>query len=233
MLMDGEVDILVWIARWRKTTKRVLERTFYEGRSPGAISTRVHVLCTDGYLKLKPSGAIKPKSVIVLGEEGSKESIHKTGLEPRKFVPNPKTIVHSEYEQIVFFWLSKPYPSIKRTVVHKTIGEGKTIFRHTPDMLIKTGERTIYIEVELTLKSCERYNDILTKSLKDGASLIYFITPNLEFSIALAKRLPKSQSILIIELDMLINNIKTSNKIAAKKQVEYLGGLDFYAQEND
>lgn len=129
------------------------------------------------------------------------------------------TAKHMSMEMISYYWLNKIGRDVKRTIVKEWSKSNK----HTPDLFYTQNNKRIYVEIERNLKSPGAYNSLFVNLIKDDVYKILYVVENEKRVKQFANNLPKSDKIMIISIDELIQNCSVNGKIGAKSQKEIIG----------
>jgi len=135
-----------------------------------------------------------------------------------------RRINHNLYEQIAYYYLVQT-----GTVERTTIANHFKDYKHIPDFILKTNNLTLFVEIELSLKSPKRYIQLIEKTLFSGIDRILYIVPNEQIALKIYDYLPISLREFInfsyITFDDLKKNVLTEGKIKPKsysKTKEYI-----------
>lgn len=219
-LTDRDMDILDLVVTFGgKTFFPVLEQTAFLGAKPQTVRNRINVLRAKKKLfRLKPTGLMKPRSAIVLTEEGKRfvqEIFGETGLDASV---SASTTWHNIYEQVTYYWLKQIGKDPIRTIVSKWSKQG---YRHTPDLAYKNPKGgLVYVEVELTRKRAERLIDIFNRMKADGVSAALYVFENEQKIKTLGTKIPAWDKIRYTTIPRLIEGAQ-SGKLDAVKQIDF------------
>ena len=126
-----------------------------------------------------------------------------------------RRINHNLYEQIAYYYLVQT-----GTVERTTIANHFKDYKHIPDFILKTNNLTLFVEIELSLKSPKRYIQLIEKTLLSGIDRVLYIVPNEQIAIKIYNYLPNSLRDFInfsyITFEDLKTNILTYGKIKPK-----------------
>lgn len=217
MLTDRDIELLKFINRYGKTYYQVLGKTFFT--SEQVARNRINKLAKNNFFGFWDTGLSSPKTAIVLGRE-SKSYLLDNGTDDIKKVKlNSTTINHNIIEQIADYHLQKLGTVERTTVFHQ---HGK--LNHVPDFIyIDEKSRKFYIEIETTIKTTQRYDNIIQKILNDKPYAIIYITEKADKIKTLANKMPHSDKLFFIDIENLIKNISETNRISPKSQKDVLG----------
>ena len=214
MITQRDKEIIYFINKFGKTYYKVLGDTFFNNEQ--VARNRINLLIKGKILrnvKLEQEEINAPKTCITLGVEG-KKIISDLGL-PIKDFRTTTRINHNVYEQIAYYYLSK-VATIERT----TIASHFIKYKHIPDFILNTNDLTIFVEIELSLKSPKRYIDLITKTLNSGIDRILYIVPDEQMALKIKDYLPNSLSDFIsfsyITFEDLKKNVLADGKIKPK-----------------
>ena len=208
-----------------KTFRRVLAETCFLGlKNPLQQSAnRIYKLKKSMKLfKYIETGLSKNKYVIALSKSGT-ELLNESGYNIKASVTiSPQTVNHTILEQISFYWLLKMGKKVERTIIARWSKE----HNHTPDLMysLDSGEM-IYVEVELSKKSPQRYIDTFTKMKKDGVKSVLYVFENEKKMKQIGRVIPTWDKLFYITKDELIECFE-NGKLKAKKQIEVLKEID-------
>lgn len=213
LLTDRDLEIVKFTNIYGRTFSSVLGKTFFNSEQQAR--NRINKLVKQQIFNYKLTGLISPRNAIMLTHE-MKNYLIDIGLEPKKVTSGMTTIEHNIVEQTAHFWLSK-VGEVERTSVAK---HGATM-HHVPDMILTlpTGG-PIFVEVEMQKKSKARYDEIFERFKKDNPLQILYILPKPERVKSFADFLPRANNVRFIDIDTLVENVKTTGKVGAKLQYE-------------
>ena len=211
MITERDKEIIYFINKFGKTYYKVLAETFFNNEQ--VARNRINLLVKEKIfrtVKLEQEEINAPKTCITLGIEG-KKIISDLGL-PIKDFRTTTRINHNLYEQIAYYYLSKVV-----TVERTTIASHYTQYKHIPDFIIKLNNRTLFVEIEMTLKSPKRYIELVTKCLNSGIEDIFYIVPNEQIALKIMLYLPDNLRNFInfyyLSFDDLKSNVLNYSKI--------------------
>ena len=208
-----------------KTFHEVLAKTYWHGRSVALQQARDRIgKIKSKYklIRLVPTGLMSPRNAIAFTEIGKRWMKDETDIEIGSFFLSPVTAWHGIYEQISYFWIFKSgREDVSRTIVK----DWSLNHKHTPDLLyFQKGDKTkpVYVEIELNAKSPIRYIEIFKNMQLDKVHAILYIFENEKKMRQLGRKLPINDKIYITNIDDLIINVSTKNKIGALKQIDFI-----------
>lgn len=210
-----------------RTYESVLNQTFFESKNTTQKS--IDRLVKINILKKEKTGLLSPKSALIFGSDIKDSAIELFGEKAKQCQISISSIKHFMYEQIVFYWLSN-IGDVKRA----SVKQHSLLYIHTPDLILTTNDnKLMFIEIELTIKSQQRYKEIVSQLSKvNELFAVVYVLVDAKTVFKLASIMPKFAKLYFISLDELIANIKSSSKIGAKSQQsilnsnkEALGGL--------
>jgi len=200
-LLDRDREIIREIDRWRICQGRHIKEIIgFKGQR--ACDRRLRKLIQAGYIK---------RERILYGIAGIYKNTSKgakiEGLAGANSKIRIEQIKHDIAVIDTAIFLNKkhgvPYKNIKTEIqLHREDGFG--IRKHRPDLVFKKDNKEICVEIELALKSKERFTNIMKTNFMEYSKQIW-IVPNLEDKIA--KTLEKNKiaytNIEIIELSVI------------------------------
>jgi len=211
MITERDKDIILFINIFGKSYYKVLAETFFNNEQ--VARNRINLLVKGKIFKtvrLDLEEMNAPKTCIVLGSEG-KKIIEDLGIQLKEFRVTRK-INHNLSEQIAYYYLSK-VGKVERT----TIASHYTKYKHIPDFIINYNNRTLFVEIEMTLKSPKRYIELAIKCLNSGIDDIFYIVPNEQIALKIMLYLPDNLRNFInfyyLSFDNLKSNVLTYGKI--------------------
>ena len=223
MITKRDKEIVDFINIFGKTYYKVLGETFFNNEQ--VARNRINLLIKEKIfktVKLDQEEINSPKSCIVLGTEG-KFLVEEMGKSVKDF-RTTRRINHNLYEQIAYYYLVQT-----GTVERTTIANHFKDYKHIPDFILKTNNLTLFVEIELSLKSPKRYIQLIEKTLFSGIDRILYIVPNEQIALKIYDYLPISLREFInfsyITFDDLKKNVLTEGKIKPKsysKTKEYI-----------
>ena len=206
MITPRDEDILHFINKFGQSYSEVLAQTFFPSLS--SATNRITTLKKQGLISFWNTNLMSPRKAIVLSQDTKEYFERELEIRVKRPKINLSTVKHSILEQISYYWLQQ-IGDIRRT----TIINDSLILNHVPDFILKTQEKIINIEIEITKKTQKRYKEILLKSSKDGANYLLYIFKNKEDVKRFGEYMPRSNKLMLIDIDSLIENIKTTGKI--------------------
>lgn len=223
MITKRDKEIVDFINIFGKTYYKVLGETFFNNEQ--VARNRINLLIKEKIfksVKLEQEEINAPKTCIVLGSEG-KFLVEEMGKSVKDF-RTTRRINHNLYEQIAYYYLVQT-----GTVERTTIANHFKDYKHIPDFILKTNNLTLFVEIELSLKSPKRYIQLIEKTLFSGIDRILYIVPNEQIALKIYDYLPISLREFInfsyITFDDLKKNVLTEGKIKPKsysKTKEYI-----------
>ncbi len=223
MITKRDKEIVDFINIFGKTYYKVLGETFFNNEQ--VARNRINLLIKEKIfktVKLDQEEINAPKTCIVLGTEG-KFIVEDMGKSVKDF-RTTRRINHNLYEQIAYYYLVQT-----GTVERTTIANHFKDYKHIPDFILKTNNLTLFVEIELSLKSPKRYIQLIEKTLFSGIDRILYIVPNEQIALKIYDYLPISLREFInfsyITFDDLKKNVLTEGKIKPKsysKTKEYI-----------
>lgn len=223
MITKRDKEIVDFINIFGKTYYKVLGETFFNNEQ--VARNRINLLIKEKIfktVKLDQEEINAPKTCIVLGTEG-KFIVEDMGKSVKDF-RTTRRINHNLYEQIAYYYLVQT-----GTVERTTIANHFKDYKHIPDFILKTNNLTLFVEIELSLKSPKRYIQLIEKTLFSGIDRILYIVPNEQIALKIYDYLPISLREFInfsyITFDDLKKNVLTDGKIKPKsypKTKEYI-----------
>jgi len=225
-LSQRDKDIFRLMAEFGgKTFNEVLACTFWHDKKVPVQQVRDRISKIKKKYKivrLVPTGLMKPRNAIVFTDFGKRWVQDETDIETGYFFLSPVTAWHGIYEQIAWYWIKNSgRVDVSRTIVKNWSLEHK----HTPDLLYFHNEdpkKPVYVEIELNSKSSRRYLEVMSKCKLDKVHAIFYIFENEKKMVQLGRKLPINDKIYITNIDDLIKNVSTKNKIGALKQIDFL-----------
>ncbi len=223
MITKRDKEIVDFINIFGKTYYKVLGETFFNNEQ--VARNRINLLIKEKIfrtIKLEQEEINAPKTCIVLGSEG-KFIVEDMGKSVKDF-RTTRRINHNLYEQIAYYYLVQT-----GTVERTTIANHFKDYKHIPDFILKTNNLTLFVEIELSLKSPKRYIQLIEKTLFSGIDRVLYIVPNEQIALKIYDYLPISLREFInfsyITFDDLKKNVLTEGKIKPKsypKTKEYI-----------
>ena len=214
MITKRDKEIVDFINIFGKTYYKVLGETFFNNEQ--VARNRINLLIKEKIfrpIKLDQEEINAPKTCIVLGSEG-KFIVEEMGKSVKDF-RTTRRINHNLYEQIAYYYLVQT-----GTVERTTIANHFKDYKHIPDFILKTNNLTLFVEIELSLKSPKRYIQLIEKTLLSGIDRVLYIVPNEQIAIKIYNYLPNSLRDFInfsyITFEDLKTNVLTDGKIKPK-----------------
>jgi hypothetical protein len=209
MITERDKEILQFINVFGKTYYEVLAVTFF--KNDQVARNRIAKLMKDKVIGYLRTGLESPRRALTLGRVG-KDYID---VELGEYVKVPKisntTVHHNIIEQIVYYHLSQ-IGSIERT----TIATHHKLLNHIPDLIYTTNRGTrIYIEVEITKKSNDRYKEIMRKIIKDKPDKLLYISDTHERAKSIVESIGYwGEKIMYIDIESFVKNITETKKVS-------------------
>ena len=232
MITKRDKEIVDFINIFGKTYYKVLGETFFNNEQ--VARNRINLLIKEKIfktVKLDQEEINAPKTCIVLGTEG-KFLVEEMGKSVKDF-RTTRRINHNLYEQIAYYYLVQT-----GTVERTTIANHFKDYKHIPDFILKTNNLTLFVEIELSLKSPKRYIQLIEKTLFSGIDRVLYIVPNEQIAIKIYNYLPNSLRDFInfsyITFENLKRNVLTDGKIKPKsypKTKDYIKPIETIAKE--
>lgn len=223
MVTKRDKKIVDFINIFGKTYYKVLGETFFNNEQ--VARNRINLLIKEKIfrtIKLDQEEINAPKTCIVLGSEG-KFIVEDMGKSVKDF-RTTRRINHNLYEQIAYYYLVQT-----GTVERTTIANHFKDYKHIPDFILKTNNLTLFVEIELSLKSSKRYIQLIEKTLFSGIDRVLYIVPDEQIAIKIYSYLPSSLREFInfsyITFEDLKTNVLADGKIKPKsypKTKEYI-----------
>lgn len=214
MITKRDKEIVDFINIFGKTYYKVLGETFFNNEQ--VARNRINLLIKEKIfrtIKLDQEEINAPKTCIVLGSEG-KFIVEDMGKSVKDF-RTTRRINHNLYEQIAYYYLVQT-----GTVERTTIANHFKDYKHIPDFILKTKDLTLFVEIELSLKSPKRYIQLIEKTLLSGIDRVLYIVPDEQIAIKIYNYLPNSLRDFInfsyITFEDLKTNVLTDGKIKPK-----------------
>ena len=233
MITKRDKEIVDFINIFGKTYYKVLGETFFNNEQ--VARNRINLLIKEKIfksVKLEQEEINAPKTCIVLGSEG-KFIVEDMGKSVKDF-RTTRRINHNLYEQIAYYYLVQT-----GTVERTTIANHFKDYKHIPDFILKTNNLTLFVEIELSLKSPKRYIQLIEKTLFSGIDRILYIVPNEQIALKIYDYLPISLREFInfsyITFEDLKINVLADGKIKPKsypKTKEYIKPIQTIEKTN-
>ena len=199
----------------------VLEKTIWHGYSNAnrQARNRLTKFVKNGLMLVKKTGLMSPRSCYVLSEAGKEIVRTLFDVNIGTITLSMSSTPHTVLEMISYYWLYKLDKHPTRTIVGKWCKEHK----HTPDLYYMKDNKLIYVEIERTVKGAGEYNSIFVNMTKDNVYKVLYIVESRKRVKQFAKRLPKSDKLMFVSIEDLIENAQ-NGKIGAisQKQAEQL-----------
>ena len=214
MITKRDKEIVDFINIFGKTYYKVLGETFFNNEQ--VARNRINLLIKEKIfktVKLDQEEINAPKTCIILGTEG-KFLVEEMGKSVKDF-RTTRRINHNLYEQIAYYYLVQT-----GTVERTTIANHFKDYKHIPDFILKTNNLTLFVEIELSLKSPKRYTQLIEKTLFSGIDRILYIVPDEQIALKIYGYLPDSLrdfiSFSYITFENLKINVLADGKIKPK-----------------
>lgn len=219
MITPRDIEVFKFINRYGKSYNEVLGKTFFSNTSTA--SKRMYQLQKQGLITFWKTSLLSPRRAIVLTNE-TKEFLEKEyELKVKNTKINVSTIHHNILEQITDYHLSKI-----GVVLKTTISEHSKTLHHVPDFIFTSkNNQRFNIEIELTKKSQERYKMILLNTNKDDVDGILYIFETKNDIERYINFMPKDSRLLFIDINTMISNIASLERINPISQDENLFSL--------
>ncbi len=234
MITKRDKEIVDFINIFGKTYYKVLGETFFNNEQ--VARNRINLLIKEKIfrsIKLDQEEINAPKTCIVLGSEG-KFLVEEMGKSVKDF-RTTRRINHNLYEQIAYYYLVQT-----GTVERTTIANHFKDYKHIPDFILKTNNLTLFVEIELSLKSPKRYIQLIEKTILSGIDRVLYIVPDEQIAIKIYNYLPNSLRDFInfsyITFEDLKTNVLTDGKIKPKnypKTKDYIIMNDLEVQKEN
>jgi hypothetical protein len=206
MITQRDKDLFYFINKFGQTYHEVLSKTYFPSASSAA--NRISSLHKQGLISFWNTNLMSPRRAIVLSAGTRKYFEEHLDIKAKKPKIHLSTITHNIIEQISYFWLVK-IGRVKKT----TVSNDSANLHHVPDFILETQGKKINIEIEITKKTQKRYKDILLDIDKDGVDYILYILKKRDDVKRFAEYLPRSNKLMFIDIDSLIENVKATGKI--------------------
>jgi len=210
-----DIEILKFINLFGKSFADVLGNTFFNTTQQAR--DRLVKIKKMGLIRYKSTGLMKPRNAIFLTAE-AKTMLIRMGENIKDGKITISSLEHNMLEQIAFYWLGK-IGDIDRALVYRD----NSTLRHIPDMILKINNKKINVEVEITQKSKTNYKRSTLKMSEDNPYSVLYICMNKKKALTIAKSLPSWDKFVFIDIETLICNIKSQNRVGAMSQRKILG----------
>ena len=199
----------------------VLEKTLWSDhkKSKQQVRNRLQKLVKKYKIfNTKKTGLFTPRSVYVLTDNGKEivRTLFDKNISANVSI-SPVTTLHNIIEMITFYYLDKLNKNPQRTIVY----EWSKNHKHTPDIYYQKDDKKIYVEIEKSFKSAGAYNTIFANIIQDDVFKVLYVVEDEKMVARFAKALPRSQKLMLVSIDELIQNAK-NGKIGAKTQTQIL-----------
>lgn len=219
MITPRDIEVFKFINRYGKSYNEVLGKTFFSNTSTA--SKRMYQLQKQGLITFWKTSLLSPRRAIVLTNETKEFLENEYELKPKNTKINVSTIHHNILEQITDYHLSKI-----GVVLRTTISEHSKTLHHVPDFIFTSkNNQRFNVEIELTKKSQERYKSILLNTSKDDVDGILYIFETKNDIERYINFMPKDSRLLFIDINTMISNIASLERINPISQDENLFSL--------
>ncbi len=219
MITQRDIEVFKFINRYGKSYNEVLGKTFFSNTSTA--SKRMYQLQKQGLITFWKTSLLSPRRAIVLTNETKEFLENEYELKPKNTKINVSTIHHNILEQITDYHLSKI-----GVVLRTTISEHSKTLHHVPDFIFTSkNNQRFNVEIELTKKSQERYKSILINTSKDDVDGILYIFETKNDIERYINFMPKDSRLLFIDINTMISNIASLERINPISQDENLFSL--------
>lgn len=219
MITPRDIEVFKFINRYGKSYNEVLGKTFFSNTSTA--SKRMYQLQKQGLITFWKTSLLSPRRAIVLTNETKEFLENEYELKPKNTKINVSTIHHNILEQITDYHLSKI-----GVVLRTTISEHSKTLHHVPDFIFTSkNNQRFNVEIELTKKSQERYKMILLNTNKDDVDGILYIFETKNDIERYINFMPKDSRLLFIDINTMISNIASLERINPISQDENLFSL--------
>jgi len=187
----------------------VLEKTIWHGYSNAnrQARNRLTKFVKNGLMLVKKTGLMSPRSCYVLSEAGKEIVRTILNIDIGAIKLSMSSTPHTVLEMISYYWLYKLEKNPQRTIVSKWCKEHK----HTPDLCYMKDDKLIYVEIERSVKSAGEYNSIFVNMTKDNVYKALYIVESKKRVNQFSKRLPKSDKLMFVSIEDLIENAQNGN----------------------
>ena len=209
-----DIEVVTFISIFGKSFAEVLGRTFYG--SIQSARNNISRMKRIELIKQVPTGLMKPRNSIVLSSS-TKHLLVDMGYTPKDSRVSIGQMEHNMIEQLAYYHLSK-LGTIERASVYRD----KNKYESVPDLILTTPTGKIFVEVEIHQKSKASYADFVTRAAKDNSRAVLYVCANKRIMKSIANAMREWDKLLYIDIDSLIENISTSNKVGATKQNDLL-----------
>ena len=209
-----DIEVAKFVSIFGKSFAEVLGKTFYG--SVQHARNNISRMKKIGFIKLSPTGLLKPRNALMLSSS-TKRLLIDMGYSPKEFRVSIGQMEHNMIEQIAYYHLSK-IGSVERASVYRD----KNRYYSVPDLVLSTPTGQIFVEIEIHQKSKAAYRDFVTKSAKDNPRSVLYICTNQKIMTSIANAMPPWDKLLYIDIDTLISNIASTQKVGPTKQNDLL-----------
>jgi hypothetical protein len=205
----------------------VLEKTLWYNKPHAKIQARNRMQKLEKKYKLflkKNTGLQSPRSCYILSEHGKEIVRTLFNKNITNISISPVTTMHTIYEMLTYYYLKKIGKNPIRTIVYKHSKK----FKHTPDLLYyfkQDSQKMVYVEIEKSFKNSGAYNTIFANSYQDNVHKLLYVVENDKMLNRFAKFLPRSEKLMLVTIDTLIENAQVG-KIGAKTQSKILSEIE-------
>lgn len=208
MITARDIEIFKFINRYGKSYIEVMGRTFFNNEQ--VARNRINALYKQGFITYWKTNLVTPRRAIILTEEIKNYLYEEHDTKPKNAKLHTTTIEHNIIEQLADYYISKLDNSeVERTTVY----EHGSKLNHVPDLIYHHEKGKVYIEVETSKKSQNRYKEIFEAMQKDNVLQVIYIVKSEKILQSYATTFPKWSKLKFITIEDLILNIKTKNRI--------------------
>lgn len=173
-------------------------------------------------VRLVPTGLMKPQKAIFLTTQGKEYVEQEFGILVGDTHLSMVTIRHNMLEMIVWYWLNELGKQVERTTVKKWVTDEK--HAHAPDLYYEDKGKKVYVEIETSKKSPDRYNEIFAKIRKDEADVVLYFFEDEKSMKSIGRVIPIWDKIYYCDIESFIKNAQ-DGKIGFVKQSQFLASL--------
>lgn len=211
---ERDMEVVKFISIFGKSFAEVLGKTFYG--SVQSARNNISRMKKIGLLKYVHTGLMKPRNALVL-TTSIKKLLIDMGYSPKDSRISIGHMEHNMVEQLAYYHLSK-VGKIERASVYKD----KNKYHSVPDLILTTNAGQIFVEVEMHQKSKKSYADFVIRASKDEPRAVLYICSNKKIMTSIANAMMEWNKLLYIDIETLIENLLSGNKVGAIKQVDLL-----------
>ncbi|MCT7466982.1 hypothetical protein N5T78_10350 [Aliarcobacter cryaerophilus] len=215
-ITERDLEMLKFINFFGKSYLEVLAKCFFPTASSSQVCrNRLNVLKNKYKLiKFIETGALSPRSYVALSDMGKRFLEDELQIIPNNTYFSFATMQHNMYEQLVAFGLMKAGKEVQRTKVL----EWSKGHHHTPDLIYYNGDKLVYVEIELTKKTRETYDNIFKKIIQDGVSNVIYIAKDEKWKKIFLEFLPSFDGLRVADFDSFFENCVEKNKVTGDKK---------------